>query len=202
MEKQIDLEEAIAAKLPARHLATVNLFREADNSIHVTFAEARGVAEEVAGSGAPIYPLALNALRAAVELRPAPPAEIDNPTRWFYASSFDAEWWHLGGDTREETIAKGRAEWPGEAFYVVEAKREVPNFNIFNAEQINDRLQDDERVGEDGWEGGHIDGPHADELERRLAATLREWFAECCDLHGMMLDFTQGPDKIETESHA
>ena len=57
-----------------KHLATFNLFREADNSIHVTIAEARGVAEELGGSGAPLYLCAMTALRAAEEIRASPPS--------------------------------------------------------------------------------------------------------------------------------
>ena len=50
----------------ARHLATFNLFREADNSLHVTIADARGVMTELGDSGAPLHLCAMNALRAAL----------------------------------------------------------------------------------------------------------------------------------------
>lgn len=49
-----------------KHLATVNLWRHPDGSLSVTFADARGVADEIAGSGAPVLLCAMNALRAAV----------------------------------------------------------------------------------------------------------------------------------------
>jgi hypothetical protein len=52
-----------------KHLATFNLFREADHSIHVTIADARGVQNELGNSGAPLHLCAMNALRQAVELR-------------------------------------------------------------------------------------------------------------------------------------
>lgn len=50
----------------AKHLATVNLWRNPDNSLSVTFAEANGVADEIGGSGAPLHLCAMTALRAAV----------------------------------------------------------------------------------------------------------------------------------------
>jgi hypothetical protein len=56
-----------------KHLATFNLFREADYSLHVTIAEASGVRNELGASGAPLHLCAMQALRAAVELR-TPPA--------------------------------------------------------------------------------------------------------------------------------
>ena len=49
-----------------RHLATFNLFREPDGSLAVTIGEARGVAEELNGSGAPLALCAMTALRAAL----------------------------------------------------------------------------------------------------------------------------------------
>lgn len=52
-----------------KFLASFNLFRESDNSIHVTVASATGVREELGDSGAPLHLCAMNALRAAVELR-------------------------------------------------------------------------------------------------------------------------------------
>jgi hypothetical protein len=52
-----------------RHLATFNVFREADHSLHVTIADARGVREELGESGAPLHLCAMNALRAAEEIR-------------------------------------------------------------------------------------------------------------------------------------
>lgn len=51
----------------AKHLATFNLFRESDNSLHVTIAEARGVREELGDSCAPLHLCAMNALRAALD---------------------------------------------------------------------------------------------------------------------------------------
>lgn len=52
--------------LQVRHLATFNLWRNADNSLGVTIAEARGVNDELGESGAPLHLCAMNALRAAV----------------------------------------------------------------------------------------------------------------------------------------
>lgn len=51
-----------------KHLATFNLFREPDKSLHVTIAEANGVRSELGASGAPLHLCAMNALRSAAEL--------------------------------------------------------------------------------------------------------------------------------------
>jgi hypothetical protein len=48
-----------------KHLATFNVFREPDG-LYVTCADARGVADEIRGSGAPIHLCAMNALREAL----------------------------------------------------------------------------------------------------------------------------------------
>ena len=101
-----------------------------------------------------------------------------------------------GGADRESTIAAARADMPGETVWIIEARRLVPAFDIFDAAQIHEQLQDDECWGENGWDGGHEDGPHAIDLEKRLAATLRRWFAECCDLGGAQLDFVSGPEEV------
>jgi hypothetical protein len=63
----------------AKDLATFNLFREPDKSIHVTIADASGVRDELNGSGAPLHLCALSALRAAEELRPAKPTVDFSP---------------------------------------------------------------------------------------------------------------------------
>ena len=50
-----------------RHLATFNLFREQDGSLHVTVESAQGVIAETSGSGGvPPALLAMQALRAAL----------------------------------------------------------------------------------------------------------------------------------------
>lgn len=82
-----------------KHLATFNLFREADHSIHVTIADARGVRAELGDSGAPLYLCAMNALRAAVELQPL---------------SSDRE------AVIEECAAKAEASWPRAHTYASE----------------------------------------------------------------------------------
>lgn len=50
-----------------KHLGTFNLFRESDNSLWITIADARGVKEELGGSSAPLHLCAMNALYAAVD---------------------------------------------------------------------------------------------------------------------------------------
>jgi hypothetical protein len=62
-----------------RHLATFNLFREADGSLQVTIADAAGVRAELNGSGAPLHLCAMNALRAA--LAGADKPEVDDFVR-------------------------------------------------------------------------------------------------------------------------
>lgn len=50
-----------------KHLATFNLFREADYSLRITIADARGVKDELGDSGAPLHLCAMNALYAAID---------------------------------------------------------------------------------------------------------------------------------------
>lgn len=89
-----DAKRQLEGDLIGKHLATINLWREADNSIHVTFAEAAGVREELGDSGAPLHLCALNALRAAVEIRgPSTPWQ---PIETAPISAFDPlRWWEL-----------------------------------------------------------------------------------------------------------
>lgn len=118
---------------------------------------------------------------------------VNNPKRWFFSYSFDAEWWFNGGATREECIAKADEARP---FYIVEAKRMVPNIeamNLFDGDELVERMQDSEVWSEDGWEGAG----DTDDLTRRLNATLKAWFNETCTLDGAQLDFTHGPELIE-----
>lgn len=49
-----------------RHLATFNLFREGDGSLHITVADAHGVKMELGPSQLPVYPMAMKALIEAV----------------------------------------------------------------------------------------------------------------------------------------
>lgn len=121
-------------------------------------------------------------------------AQVSNPAAWFVADSVDAEWWCNGGKDRDEAIAIGRDRFAGgDSFWIVEAKRQVPNLTgLFDGMDIVDRLQEDEAWGEDGWEGAG----NTDELERRLTVTLQQWFAETCSLDGAQLDFVHGPEEI------
>lgn len=130
---------------------------------------------------------------------PLPQADtaIANPSAWFFARDPDAEWWTGGFVTREAAIADAVEKDAGQPIYVLLAKRQLPSFNIFSAAQIDEQLKEDDAWGEDGWEGGHLDGLHAADLERRLASTLRQWFAECCTLHGAQLDFIEGPTFVQ-----
>lgn len=119
---------------------------------------------------------------------------INNPTRWFYAFEFDAEWWQKGGETREECIAA--AAMGGQPIWIVEAKRMLPDIDamhLFDGDNLVEQMQESEVWGEDGWQG---DGDTAD-LERRLTATVKQWFNETCSLDGAQLDFVQGPDRID-----
>jgi len=119
---------------------------------------------------------------------------ISNPTRWFYAYSEDAEWWRLGGETRAEAEAKALTEAEeDDEMFVLEARRMVPSLTeIVLADNVIDSINDDECWGEDGWEGS---GDPA-ELQRRLDATIAQWFTECCTLDGAQLDFVTGPERV------
>ena len=134
--------------------------------------------------------------RALVGVEP----QVHNPTAWFMASRFDSEWWTNGGADRDETIVKGREFFAdkndddAQSFWIVEAKRLVPCLDRqFDGSVIIDSLQDSEVWGEDGWEGAG----DTDELERRLTATLRQWFNETCTLDGAGLDFVHGPEEVQ-----
>ncbi|MBH1992473.1 MAG: hypothetical protein I8H86_06260 [Sphingomonadaceae bacterium] len=119
--------------------------------------------------------------------------KVSNPSFWFYSAEEDAEWWHRGGGGRDEAIAAARASYPGQAVWVTEARRMSPHLSeVVLADNVIDRIQDDECWGEDGWEG-YGDEP---ELQRRLDATIQLWFAECCDLHGAQLDFVNPPEEV------
>lgn len=140
------------------------------------------MSEEMASGRATAAEPVVSALRDGI-----PDALIHNPVQWYYHRDRDSEWWHRGG-TREEATAKGRVDYEGEAFWISECKSMMPNFAIFDAGDICERLsEDDEAWGEDGWTGE----PNATamrELERRLEATFKAWFAEFATLSGASLD--------------
>lgn len=116
-----------------------------------------------------------------------PDAEIANPVQWYFQRDQEAEWWHRGGATKEDAIGKGRAEYDGTEFWIAQCKSMVPSFALFDAEDLFDRLNEDDCWWEDGWTGEP--GPDAArELERRLEATFRQWFAEFATLDGGALD--------------
>ncbi|MEN2747116.1 hypothetical protein [Sphingomonas sp. T9W2] len=113
-------------------------------------------------------------------------SQASNPAAWFYAFSEDAEWWHRGAATYSETLDKALPEAEGRPIYIQQAKSLTPRLtDIAGAEEVIERISEDECWGEDGWEGdGSTDG-----LQRRLDAAVAEWFAEECSLTGASLDF-------------
>ena len=113
--------------------------------------------------------------------------EMLNPVAWYYHEHEDAEWWHRGGSSRSDAIRGGKAEYDGRPFWIVQAKSMVPSFSIFDGDDICDRLNDDDVWWEDGWTG-EPDRAAKIELEVRLAATLKAWFAEFATLDGACLD--------------
>jgi hypothetical protein len=124
---------------------------------------------------------------------------INNPTRWFYALDQEAEWWSNGGKTREECIAT--AAQGDQPVWIVEAKRMAPNFGIFDAEELLERLTEDECWGEDGAEGVPCfsrSAPEHLELESELTDVLRRWYIKHGGtLDGAQLDFVQGPERVD-----
>lgn len=126
-------------------------------------------------------------------------AEISNPTRWFYAYDQEAEWWQHGGETREECIAE--AAQGDQPVWVVEAKRMVPNFGIFDAEELLECLTEDECWGEDGAEGVPFfprSSPECLELEAELSDVFRRWYiTHGGTLDGAQLDIVQGPERVD-----
>ena len=121
-----------------------------------------------------------------IEAATAASEEFPNPTRWYYSQSHDAEWWHRGGNTREEAIAAGRAAYPGEQFWICEAKHLVADCNVFDAPEIYERISDSDIWWEDGWLGQPNEDDKAAhrELEEALAATLRRHIIK----HGSLTD--------------
>lgn len=118
-----------------------------------------------------------------------------NPIRWFYAFSEDAESWFLAGDSREEALAHARG-YP-EPVWIVAAKRLEPGFKLFDAEELMERISEDECWGEDGWDGMPAFDRGASEyaeLENELANALRRWVVKHGSLSGADLDFIHGPD--------
>lgn len=116
---------------------------------------------------------------------PAAP-QVSNTAVWFFAYSEDAEWWYHGGATYDFALAKALREQEGRPIYLQQAKRMVPHLEeVALADNVIDRIQEDECWGKDGWEGdGSTEG-----LQRRLDAAVAEWFAEECSLTGAQLDF-------------
>lgn len=127
-----------------------------------------------------------NAAGFSVPATKATPAVIQNGAAWFYAFSEDAEWWHCGGATYSETLDNALPEAEGRPIYIQQAKSLTPRLtDIAGADEVIERIGEDECWGEDGWEGdGSTDG-----LQRRLDAAVAEWFAEECNLTGASLDF-------------
>lgn len=112
---------------------------------------------------------------------------IPNETRWYFHINRENEWWHRGGKTREEAIDAGIAEYGGEPFWITEARSMVPSFALFDADDICERLNEDECWWEDGWTG-QPGMEKLRELERRLEDTFKTWFAEFATLDGACLD--------------
>lgn len=135
----------------------------------------------------------LPSIEAAIaDLESLKPKEIDNPVRWFFAYSEDAEWWYHGGATYDFALTKALREQEGRPIYIQQAKRLLPKLtDVVIADNVIDALREDECWGEDGWEG---DG-EPEELQRRLDGTVQRWFAECCEFTGAQLDFV-GPVTI------
>lgn len=128
----------------------------------------------------------------------APAAEFSNPTRWFYAFHFEAEWWSDGGESREECIAAAAQEL--EEIWIVEARRQEPDFAIFDAKGLLEELADQECWGENGAEGLPVfprGAPELTKLETELAEVLRRWTVKHGDLTGAQLDFVTGPERVD-----
>ncbi|MGE4341355.1 MAG: hypothetical protein AB7E55_36225 [Pigmentiphaga sp.] len=125
--------------------------------------------------------------------------DIKNPTRWFYAYSDKAEWWHQGGASWEECIAE--AAQGDDPIWIVEARRMEPDFAVFDAVDLMEQLSDQESWGENGAEGVPCferRSPEFCELETELAAVLRRWYIKHGgSLDGAQLDFVQGPHRVD-----
>lgn len=74
------------------------------------------------------------------------------PTRWGYASSFDAELWTGSFETREEAIAAGREEFGAEDFFIRSGREPDPG-DCVPVTLMEDLL---DRIAENAAEWGDV----------------------------------------------
>lgn len=117
-------------------------------------------------------------------------------SRWYTATALDAEFWFDGGDTREEAIAKGRARYGAETFWIGLGAPVANNLDIFDQAVTPVTLAFDDaneaNYGEDGEGGPTHWGPEdCADLSRRLNVVFAAWAQEHGYERGWVLDFSE-----------
>lgn len=117
---------------------------------------------------------------------------------WYYANSEDSEHWFGAKATREEAVAAGRAEYPGEPFWITAGTPMRHSLEPFDddVDSVICAFQsaNEELFGEDGQ--GDPETEWTDTACRDLAARLNATFAEWAREHrydrAYMLDLAHG----------
>lgn len=129
----------------------------------------------------------------------------DGQFRWYWAKDFDQESGYYGGfPTRQQAIDDAMLKTPvGEEFVILEADKQVPNFNIFNARSLLEAFEEDniELWSEDG--SGlppEDDYDAAKSLEAHLTEALQQWVAALPDPLAVWLFATERNKERHTVS--
>lgn len=108
---------------------------------------------------------------------------------WYYAASFDADWWSAA-ESRDDAIAQGRAAYPGEAFCIGEGEGHAPGDCLFDdLDQLAEHI--DENNEDRAWEETFTAEAGVD-LEPLLKAVNEAWRAWVAEHRptSKLLDFT------------
>lgn len=108
----------------------------------------------------------------------------DGIFRWYYGQGIEPDSYNGPCDTREEAIEEGRDTYGDDGYSICEADKMVPRLDVLDWDFVVGRIEDcnPDCWSEDGPEDFGATTEQTDELERMLAATLREWNAK----HGLI----------------
>lgn len=132
----------------------------------------------------------------------------DGNFKWYFGYGPEPETYYGRCDTRDEVIAKARAEVePAESFSIVEADKAVIDFDFFRADNVKEAFEEHncECWGEDGPELDEPDGADRD-LELSLGKAFEDWLKR----HGIAprvwgfgevrnSEYFPAPDKVDPE---
>jgi len=113
-------------------------------------------------------------------------ASAPRPSPWGYAATDSPEQWEHA-NSREEAIQHGRAEWPGEPFYIIEGTRCTTEEFMPSAESIvmemNDRAQGEAGDPAQDWpdvtnEGGAVLDALLTQWAEKYVTPPRFWLAD------------------------